>query len=120
MLKYGFHTMVKCRPCLNLNLSTVTDAAFVHLRGIQKLDMGNQETIMDAAFVHLRGIQTLMMLGCNQATITDAAFVHLRGIQELDMSFATRRLLLPRPLCYCAGFKVEMHHYLAERSRCAP
>ena len=23
MLKYGFHTMVKCKPCLNLNLSTV-------------------------------------------------------------------------------------------------
>ena len=23
MLKYGFHTMVKCRPCLYLNLSTV-------------------------------------------------------------------------------------------------
>ena len=43
----------------------------------------NQGTITDAVFVHLRGIQTLGMIGCYQATITDAAFVHLRGIQTL-------------------------------------
>ena len=67
--------------------ATITDAAFVHLRGIHSLNMWgcNQETITDAAFVHLRGIQTLNMSECNQATITDAAFVHLRGIHSLDM-----------------------------------
>ena len=66
----------------------VTDAAFVHLRGIQKLGMWfyDQVTTADAAFVHLRGIQSLDMPYCNQATITDAAFVHLRGIKSLSMN----------------------------------
>ena len=72
-----------------MSCSGVTDAAFVHLRGIHTLNMSrcNQATIMDAAFVHLRGIQSLNMFCCNQATITDAAFVHLRGIQVLDMAY---------------------------------
>ena len=66
----------------------VTDAAFVHLRGIHTLDMSwcDQATITDAAFAHLVGIQSLNMQGCEQATITDAAFAHLRGIQKLNMS----------------------------------
>ena len=72
----------------NCNQVTITDAAFVHLRGIHTLGMNgcNQVTITDAAFVHLRGIHTLGMSGCNQPTITDAAFVHLRGIHSLYMS----------------------------------
>jgi hypothetical protein len=65
----------------------ITDAAFVNLRGIHTLDMSccDQRTITDAAFLHLRGIHTLKMFGCSQDTITDAAFVHLRGIHSLDM-----------------------------------
>ena len=71
---------------------SVTDAAFMYLRGIHALNMSNctQATITDAAFVHLRGIHTLKMWGCNQASITDAAFVHLRGIHTLDMSGCTQ------------------------------
>ena len=74
--------MVYCNP------STITDAAFVHLRGIHILDMSkcNQATITDAAFMNLHGIHTIGMGGCNQATITDAAFVHLRGIHTFSMS----------------------------------
>ena len=51
----------------------------MHLRGIQELDMRgfNQATITNAAFVHLRGIQKLNMFNCSQ--ITDAALMHLRG-----------------------------------------
>ena len=66
----------------------IGDAAFVHLRGIHTLDMGNccNLSITDAAFVHLRGIHTLKMSGCFQRSITDAAFEHLRGIHTLDMS----------------------------------
>ena len=41
--------------------------------------------VTDAAFVHLRGIHTLTMIDCKQAGITDAAFAHLRGIHKLDM-----------------------------------
>ena len=64
---------------------TITDAAFVHLAGMQTLDMSwcNQQTITDADFVHLAGIHMLDMSGCNQDTITDAAFVSLVGIVEL-------------------------------------
>ena len=67
---------------------TITNADFMHLRGIHKLIMWgcNQATSTDAAFVHLRGIYTLYMVLCNQATITNAAFVHLRGINELYMA----------------------------------
>ena len=58
----------------------------MHLRGIHILMMGgcNQATITDTAFIHLRGIHILfigiLFIGCcNQTTITDAAFVHLRA-----------------------------------------
>jgi hypothetical protein len=40
-------------------------------------------TITDAAFAHLRGIHTLYMNGCSQSTITDAAFAYLQGVREL-------------------------------------
>ena len=61
---------------------TLTDADFVHLRGVRELDMSwcSQETITDAAFMNVRGIYTLNVSHCSQATITDAAFAHLVGI----------------------------------------
>ena len=39
----------------------------------------NQATITDAAFVHVRGLQTLYMRCCDQATITDAALCICAG-----------------------------------------
>jgi hypothetical protein len=65
----------------------ITDAAFTNLRGIHTLNMShcNQVGITDAAFANLQGIHTLDMAYCNQVEITDAAFVHLRGVQKLDM-----------------------------------
>jgi len=59
----------------------ITDAAFVHLKGIQTLDMAYCTGITDAAFVHLAGIHTLTIDGCKQ--ITDAALPHLSGIKNL-------------------------------------
>jgi hypothetical protein len=38
-----------------------------------------QATITDAAFVHLRGIHMLTLHGCIQQAITPAVFTHLRG-----------------------------------------
>ncbi len=83
----------------------VTDAAFVHLRGIHTLYMEecNQVTITDAAFVNLRGIHTLGMGGCNQATITDAAFVHLRGIHELYMSGCNQAVITDAAFAHLRG-----------------
>ena len=49
-----------------------------------------QETITDAAFVQLRGIHTLSMYGCNQATITGAAIAHLVGIVTLETTECRR------------------------------
>ena len=73
-------------------LRTITDAAFVHLKGIHKLVMSycKQAAITDAAFEHLRGIHSLTMDHCNQDTITDAAFIHLKGIRVLDMSYCSQ------------------------------
>lgn len=48
--------------------------------------MSDCRQITDAAFVHLRGIQSLDMFMCKQGSITDAAFVQLRGIQKLNMT----------------------------------
>ena len=64
---------------------------FVYIRGdararLHTVDMSECHRVTDAAFVHLRGIQSLDMPYCNQATITDAAFVHLRGIKSLSMN----------------------------------
>ena len=65
---------------------SITNAAFVHLKGIHTLDMnGSRSTITDAAFSHLQGIHTLNMAWCYQSTITDAAFVHLKGIYSLSL-----------------------------------
>ena len=64
-------------------IEQITDAAFVHLQGIQSLDMRRCTQITDAAFVHLQGIQSLDMSGRTQ--ITDAAFVHLQSIKSLKM-----------------------------------
>ena len=44
-----------------------------------------QDTITDAAFEHLKGIEKLNMRFCRQDTITDAAFQHLKGIKGLFM-----------------------------------
>ena len=69
-------------------LPPLTDADFVHLRGVRELNMSHckQATITAAAFAHLAGIHTLVMRYCDQETITDAAFAHLRGIHTLNMS----------------------------------
>ena len=66
----------------------VTDAAFVHLRGIRVLDMCDcdQPTITDAGLAHLVGIQKLSIWCCDQATLTDAAFAPLHGIRVLNMT----------------------------------
>ena len=59
--------------------------------------------VTNAAFMHLCGIQSLKMECCNQETITDAAFVHLRGIHTLSSAAATWRPSRTRPSCIYAG-----------------
>jgi hypothetical protein len=95
------HT-VNIGRCRNLR---ITDAAFVHLRGIHTLDMSDckQETITDAAFVHLRGIHTLSMQGCTQRTITDGAFAHLRGIHTLYMYGCNQETVTDAAFVYLSG-----------------
>ena len=64
----------------------------------------DQPTITDAAFVHLRGIRTLVLDECSQATITGASFSSLAGIEALCLEgcsaeavAAARALGLPVP-----------------------
>ena len=98
------HT-VNIGRCRNLR---ITDAAFVHLRGIHTLDISDckQVTITDAAFVHLRGIHTLSMQGCNQATITDAAFPYLRGIHSLFMYGCNQLTITDAAFAYLSGIRI--------------
>ena len=90
--------------------NSVTDAAFVYLRGIHTLDMssglvGGNEKVTDAAFVHLRGIHTLNMSCCNQNTITNAAFVNLRGIHTLDMSLCDQDTITGSTFTHLRGIR---------------
>ena len=89
------------------NQPTITDAAFSHLRGIQTLNMGYcyQHTITDAAFAHLRGIQTLNISYCNQDTITDAAFAHLRGIHTLNMELCDQDTITDAAFAHLRGIQ---------------
>lgn len=77
------------------NCAHLSDAAFVHLRGIRHLRMRSckQTSITNAAFSNLRGIERLDMEDCDQATITGNAFLQLRGIRHLNVG-ASRH-----PLC---------------------
>ena len=88
-----------------MGCSLVTDAAFVHLKGILNLNMSgcSQATITDAAFVHLKGIHKLHMQHCSRATIKAAIVPHLAGIRVLYvLGAALQSLLLPAlPSCLC-------------------
>ena len=44
-----------------------------------------QPAITDAAFVHLRGVHTLVIEGCNPDTITGTTLAHLKSIHALGM-----------------------------------
>ena len=67
----------------------IVDSDFVHIRGdaahgwLHTVNMNRCRRFTDAAFVHLRGIQTLNMVHCRQ--LTEAAFVQLRGIRTLNV-----------------------------------
>jgi hypothetical protein len=106
----GIHTL-SMRFC-----NKVTDAAFVNLRGIHSLYMSycDQLTITDAAFVHLRGIQILFMVCCTQTTITDAAFVNLRGIHTLYIGGCTQATITAAALVQLRGVRV------LNTARCSP
>ena len=77
------------------------DLDFVHIRGdvrarLHTVNMWRCSRVTDAAFVHLRGIQSLNMVYCDQTTITDTAFVHLRGIQTLNINQGFRPAIKAR------------------------
>ena len=75
--------------CANVNKcrrhAPVVDADFVHFVGLWELNMDSCNAVTDAAFVHLRGIRVLDMSLCSQSTITDAGLAHLGGIQKLSI-----------------------------------
>ena len=57
------------------NLGKITDADFIYLRLIKKLNMSDCYQLTDAVFTHLTNLTTLDISYCNQ--LTDAAFTHL-------------------------------------------
>jgi hypothetical protein len=91
--------------------ATLTDAAFVHLRGIQLLNMSSCRQLTDAAFAHLRGIHTLYMQWCDQSTISDAAFVHLRGTHTLLMTSCDQSTLTGAGFAHLQGIHALGMYY---------
>ena len=91
----------------------ITDEAFVNLRGIHTLNMSNcsQAGITDRAFEHLTRIKVLNMSWCDQAGITNQAFSHLRGIQALNMSHCTQAGITDAAFVHLKGI-----HKLSMRS----
>ena len=63
-----------------LRRQDITDADFIYLRFIEKLNMSAclQRTITDVAFTHLTNLTKLDMSFCNQPTITQQMREHLR------------------------------------------
>ncbi len=94
----------------NCYQATLTDAAFVHLRGIQLLNMGGCRQFSDAAFVHLRGIHTLYMWYCDRPAISDAAFMHLRGIHTLVIEGCTQATLTGAGFVHLQGIRALGMH----------
>lgn len=87
--------------------NSVTDAAFVHLKGIHTLNMGScdQPSITDDAFTHLKGIDTLHIFDCSQ--LSSAVFTHLKDTRVLNIAHCPQ--LIPtdnvtgRPYLHMAG-----------------
>ena len=63
--------------------STITDAAFVHLKGIHSLSLWRCNQLTDAVFTHLKVIKRLNIAFCTQLNLTDNS---LKGIEWLCMS----------------------------------
>lgn len=65
--------------------TSITDAAFVYLKGIHILDMSDCLNITDNAIVHLKGIHSLNIDGCPNITNT-ALEAHLQGIHFICLN----------------------------------
>ena len=63
----------------------------------------NQAIITDADFVHLSGIQSLEMTYCNQATITGSDIAHLVGIRTLETKKCRRDVCIAVAKLYSYG-----------------
>ena len=61
----------------------LTDADFVHLAGVKRLNMEQCTGVTDAGLAQLAGVHTLHMERCTG--VTDAGLAHLRGIHTLNM-----------------------------------
>ena len=85
----------------------ITDAAFARLQGsIKSLDMCHSSpSVTGAAFVHLRGIKELFMKFCRQDTICDASFEHLVGLETLDMGGCNQLTITSGAFQYLKGIK---------------
>jgi len=89
--------------CINLTGRVLTDADFVHLRGILHVCLDKTLGFTDAAFSHLTGVQTLSLIRCT-APLTDAALAHITGVKSLNISY-TRFSFTDAGLAHLRGIK---------------
>jgi hypothetical protein len=105
----------KFKNILKINIghcNHLTDKAFTILdTWIHTLDMRYCNSITDAGFVHLRGVHTLVMRSCYQETITDAAFTHLAGIHTLNMDVCNQFTITGNSFCLLNSLKkLSIYH----------
>ena len=85
----------------------LTDADFVDLRGIRKLNMRFCKLVTDAGLEYLSGIHTLYMSHC--ALVTDAGLAHLSGIHTLNMGYC--KLITDAGLAHLGGIHTLYMYY---------
>ncbi|MEE2707567.1 MAG: hypothetical protein VX988_10980 [Planctomycetota bacterium] len=74
---------------VDLNLSEVTDAGLMHLRGLKNLKELKlfRTKVTDAGLVHLKGLTGLEELNLTNTEITDAGLVHLKELSSLGILY---------------------------------
>ena len=73
---------------INLTGRVLTDADFVHLRGLTDICLSETSGFTDAGFANIAGVKKLSLFRCT-APLTDAALAHITGIEFLNMSYTS-------------------------------
>lgn len=99
---------------LSLDLSDVTDAELVYLKGLaelQNLDLSGTK-ITDAGLVHLTGLTKLQELRLSSTKITDDGLEQLKGLSQLQKLYLSNNKITDDGLVHLEGLTSLIKLYL--------
>lgn len=99
---------------LSLDLSDVTDAELVYLKGLaelQNLDLSGTQ-ITDAGLVHLAGLTKLQELRLSSTKITDAGLEQLKRLTQLQRLYLSNNKITDDGLVHLEGLTSLIKLYL--------